>query len=408
MMSKNETINILIVDDEAEIIEEIAEYFASVGIIATTAMNVDAAIEALGALEPGSVTVVLTDIRMPGRDGLALAEYIRDSMTEASAIELVVMTGHGNFGLALNALRAHVFDFINKPAKMSELLNAVHQAHKSAMARRTRALEGAAAIDRARSTANDAAELASRNDDLERRLKRGVSDKAAVQDVTLHVLSYLVEIRDVETGNHIRRTQEYAALLMKFIRQNPRFAAALADDTYCDLVVKAVLLHDIGKVGIPDSILLKPGPLTPEEFTIMKTHTTIGAQAISAALQRVNRDHPESGDDSMAFLDIARQIAVSHHEKWNGAGYPNGLAGDDIPLPGRLLALADVFDALSSERPYKLALPLDQATAIIAAGRGTHFDPDLVDAFLAHRDAFAEVAMRLKPETQMSDVDAKT
>ena len=110
----------------------------------------------------------------------------------------------------------------------------------------------------------------------------------------------------------------------------------------------------------------------------------------------------------MAFLDVARQIAVSHHEKWNGSGYPGGLAGDAIPLPGRLMALADVFDALSSERPYKLALPLDQATDIIAAGRGTHFDPDLVDAFLAHRDAFAEIAMRLKPETQMSESDAKT
>ncbi|MDR3522883.1 MAG: response regulator [Acetobacteraceae bacterium] len=397
MTDKNETINILIVDDEIEIIDEISEYFASVGIVATTAMNVDAAIEALGSLPAGSVTVVLTDIRMPGRDGLALAEYIRDSMTEASAIELVVMTGHGNFGLALNALRAHVFDFINKPAKLSELLNAVHQAHKSAMTRRARAMEGVAAMT-----------LASRNDDLERRLQRGVSDKAAVQDVTLHVLSYLVEIRDVETGNHIRRTQEYAGLLMRLIRQNPRFAAELADDRYCDLIVKAVPLHDIGKVGIPDSILLKPGPLTPEEFTIMKTHTTIGAQAISAALQRVSRDHPESGDDSMAFLDVARQIAVSHHEKWNGSGYPGGLAGDAIPLPGRLMALADVFDALSSERPYKLALPLDQATDIIAAGRGTHFDPDLVDAFLAHRDAFAEIAMRLKPETQMSESDAKT
>ena len=397
MTDKNETINILIVDDEIEIIDEISEYFASVGIVATTAMNVDAAIEALGSLPAGAVTVVLTDIRMPGRDGLALAEYIRDSMTEASAIELVVMTGHGNFGLALNALRAHVFDFINKPAKLSELLNAVHQAHKSAMTRRARAMEGVAAMT-----------LASRNDDLERRLQRGVSDKAAVQDVTLHVLSYLVEIRDVETGNHIRRTQEYAGLLMRLIRQNPRFAAELADDRYCDLIVKAVPLHDIGKVGIPDSILLKPGPLTPEEFTIMKTHTTIGAQAISAALQRVSRDHPESGDDSMAFLDVARQIAVSHHEKWNGSGYPGGLAGDAIPLPGRLMALADVFDALSSERPYKLALPLDQATDIIAAGRGTHFDPDLVDAFLAHRDAFAEIAMRLKPETQMSESDAKT
>jgi len=407
MEDENEIINILIVDDEAQIIEEIAEYFLNVGIFAATAMNVDAAIHALGTLPPGSVTVVLTDIRMPGRDGLALAEYIRDSMTEASAIELVVMTGHGNFGVALNALRAHVFDFINKPAKMSELLSAVRQAHRAAVARRARAQEGVAAIDRAQSTATAVAELATRNDDLERRLKQRGHETAAVQDVTLHVLSYLVEMRDVETGNHIRRTQEYAGLLIQFVRQNPRFAAALADDSYCDLIVKAVPLHDIGKVGIPDSILLKPGPLTTEEFTIMKTHTTIGAQAITAALQRVNRDHPESGDDSMAFLDIARQIAVSHHEKWNGSGYPNGLAGDAIPLPGRLMALADVFDALSSERPYKLAIPLDQSMAIIEAGRGTHFDPDLVDAFLAHRDAFAEIAVRLKPETQMSEADAR-
>ena len=165
-----------------------------------------------------------------------------------------------------------------------------------------------------------------------------------------------------------------------------------------NIVVKAAPLHDLGKVGIPDAILLKPGRLTPEEFEIMKTHAAIGAAAISQAM----RDAMAAADESLAaqasgafaFLEVAREIALSHHEKWDGSGYPAGLAGDTIPAAGRLMALADVFDALTCTRVYKKPMPIDQASQIITDGRGTHFDPDVVDAYLACRERFAEIATR--------------
>lgn len=390
-------IHVLVVDDEEEIREEIADSLARGGVAVTHAMNVDAAIAVLEALPPGAVTVILTDIRMPGRDGLALAEYLRTSVREDEAIEVVVMTGHGGLNVTLEALRARVFDFINKPMQMSELAHTIRKAHMATIARRRLARRATKMMQRLRAMPDPSAELASRNDELNQQLRRRESETVAVRDVTLHVLSSLVALRDAETGCHIQRTQAYVELLVKHLRHHPRFAAVLADETYRDLLIKAVPLHDIGKIGIPDAILLKPGKLTPEEFEVMKTHTTIGGQAIEAALRRV-RGAPEAdrfGDlaDSLAFLEIARQIAVSHHEKWDGSGYPEGLAGENIPLPGRLMALADVFDALLSVRPYKKALSVEQATAMIAQGRGAHFDPDVVDVFLKHRDEFARLSV---------------
>jgi putative two-component system response regulator len=203
----------------------------------------------------------------------------------------------------------------------------------------------------------------------------------------MRALASLAETRDNETGNHIRRTQHYVGLLALLLAGHERFKGLRANGII-DIIVKAAPLHDIGKVGIPDHILLKPGPLDPEEWRIMQTHTRLGADALEAALIDEDDQAP------LAFLHIAMDIAYSHHEKWDGSGYPDQLQGEAIPLPARLMAVADVFDALISRRVYKQAMPYEQAATIIRAGRGLHFDPDIVDAFDANYEQFLAIAER--------------
>lgn len=205
----------------------------------------------------------------------------------------------------------------------------------------------------------------------------------AIKDTTILALTSLAEARDNETGNHIRRTQGYMRALALQLSKHPRFADFLSDDTI-ELLYKLAPLHDIGKVGIPDHILLKPGKLTTEEFEVMKTHVTLGGHAIAQAEDRL--EFPS------VFLRIARQIVIGHHEQWNGGGYPYGLRGDDIPIPARLMAVADVYDALTCKRVYKSAMTHETATALIMEGRGKHFDPDIADAFFAIQPEFIRIA----------------
>jgi HD-GYP domain-containing protein (c-di-GMP phosphodiesterase class II) len=202
------------------------------------------------------------------------------------------------------------------------------------------------------------------------------------QDVTIMSLASLAETRDNETGAHIRRTQRYVRALAEQLRDHPRFSSELNDKTI-ELLFKSAPLHDIGKVGIPDRILLKPGKLDAEEFTIMKTHAELGGQALNVAEQELG---------STSFLKYAREIATTHHEKWNGKGYPRGLKGDEIPVSGRLMAVADVYDALISKRVYKEAFSHDKAMDILREGRGEHFDPDILDALLAIEPQFVKIA----------------
>jgi putative two-component system response regulator len=196
-------------------------------------------------------------------------------------------------------------------------------------------------------------------------------------------MASLAETRDNETGNHIRRTQHYVKALALKLRGHSRFEQFL-NDRSIDLLFKSAPLHDIGKVGIPDRILLKPGKLTPEEFEIMKTHTTLGRDAIEQAERRLGTP--------VEFLKVAKEIAYSHQEKWDGSGYPEGLAGDAIPVSARLMALADVYDALISRRVYKPPFPHEKALEIIAEGRGRHFDPDITDAFMDIHEEFRRIA----------------
>ncbi len=220
------------------------------------------------------------------------------------------------------------------------------------------------------------------------KLAQSYEEVTQTRDVAIVGLSTLAESRDNETGGHILRTQEYVCALANQLKSHPNFKTYLTNSTI-ELLYKSAPLHDIGKVGIPDAILLKPGKLTDDEFIIMKTHATIGADAIAVA-------EKEMGSNS--FLSIAREIALTHHEKWDGSGYPNRLKGDDIPLSGRLMALADVYDALISKRVYKPAFSHDKAKSIILEGVGIHFDPVVVDAFIACEDKFVTIALNHQDE----------
>ncbi|MFU8819375.1 MAG: HD-GYP domain-containing protein [Desulfurivibrio sp.] len=213
-------------------------------------------------------------------------------------------------------------------------------------------------------------------------LRRRTEELQQTRDVTIVALASLAETRDNETGQHILRTQRYVRVLAEYLAEHEPYHPLLPPETI-DLLFKSAPLHDIGKVGIPDRILLKPGKLTDEEFAIMKEHSEIGSQSLALAEERL-------GENS--FLRLAREIALTHHEKWDGSGYPQGLRQEEIPLSGRLMALADVYDALISKRIYKPAFSHEQAREIILAGRGGHFDPAVADAFLAREKAFIDIA----------------
>lgn len=205
------------------------------------------------------------------------------------------------------------------------------------------------------------------------------------KDAIILAMASLAETRDNETGNHIRRTQHYIRVLAEAARGHPAFRSELSE-ALVELLYKSAPLHDIGKVGIPDRILLKPGRLSKDEFAIMKTHCELGMLAIANAQQHLGV--------SSNFLSVAQQIVLTHHEKWDGSGYPLGLKGQSIPLAGRLMAVADVYDALVSERIYKSAIPHAEAVAIILAEKGKHFDPELIDVFETVAPRFNEIHER--------------
>ncbi|MCA0184487.1 MAG: response regulator [Proteobacteria bacterium] len=327
-------------------------------------------------LTPPRPDLILLDVMMPEMDGYQVLQALRTDpqLRDIPVIFVTALNADDDEerGLALGAV-----DYVTKPVKPALLLARIHAQ-----------LELKQARDR----------LADQNAYLDAEVHRRMAENDLIKDLSLMTLASLAEKRDNETGNHLFRTQAYVEILMEHLAGHPRFAAALADKAYCQRIAKAAPLHDIGKVGIPDAILLKPGKLTAEEFAIMKKHAEIGADTLGEAIQRVRMVQAQvTGDDaygslSLEFLETAQQIAGGHHEKWDGSGYPYGLAGDAIPLPARLMALADVFDALISRRHYKDAFPLEQTVAIIREGRGLHFDPDIVDAFLSCVEHFKRIA----------------
>jgi adenylate cyclase len=216
----------------------------------------------------------------------------------------------------------------------------------------------------------------------ERKTKQRTRELALAQEAIIESMASLAETRDPETGGHIKRTQNYVRLLARTLRESPTHRALLDDETI-DLLYKSAPLHDIGKVGVPDGILLKPGKLSETEFEEMKKHAVIGRNAIRATERKLG---------NRSFLRFAHDIAYTHHEKWNGSGYPQGLRGEEIPLCGRLMALADTYDALISQRVYKPPLTHEEAVRIIVKDKGTHFDPEIVDAFLTVSEEFRNIA----------------
>jgi len=307
--------------------------------------------------------LILLDIMMPGLDGYEVCQRLKlDPATRD--IPVIFLTAKSDVDSERHGLELGAVDYISKPISPPIVLARV----------RTH-LELKASSDF----------LRDQNEFLEHEVAKRTEEVMAIQDVTILAMASLAETRDLETGNHIRRTQFYIKALAEKLRGHPRFAGQL-DEYAIDMLFKSAPLHDIGKVGIPDRILLKPGRFVPEEFEIMKTHTTLGRDAI---------EHAEHSLGSrVEFLTMAKEIAFSHQEKWDGSGYPQNLAGDHIPLSARLMAVADVYDALISRRVYKAAMTHDAAVAIMVEGRGSHFDPDILDAFLEIQEEFRQIAFR--------------
>jgi putative two-component system response regulator len=316
--------------------------------------------------------LILLDVMMPGIDGHEVCRRLKRDVA-TSDIPVIFLTARSTphderLGLDLGAL-----DYITKPISPPVVLARVRNHLQLKLL---------------------SSMLRDHNAFLESEVQRRTRDLRAIQDVTIIAMASLAETRDNETGNHIRRTQNYIKVIGERLRENPEFAEFLTHDTI-ELLYKSAPLHDIGKVGIPDSILLKPGKLTPAEFEVMKKHAALGRDAISVAEESM-------GDVETSFLRFAREIAYYHHEKWNGTGYPEGLAGEAIPISARLMAIADVYDALISRRVYKPPFPHEQAVALILAGRETHFDPQVTDCFAALAPRFQEIATAFADEETLA------
>jgi putative two-component system response regulator len=307
--------------------------------------------------------VILLDIMMPDLDGYEVCRRLKaDSLT--SQIPVIFLTSKTDPESEQLGMTVGAVDYITRPVTPAILLSRV-KAHFMLAA--------------------NAKTMRINNEYLEFEVSKRTRQMAALQNVTILALASLAETRDSETGNHLKRTQHYMQLLCKYLRTQPKFHDFLSPERI-QIMVQCAPLHDIGKVGIPDRILLNPGRYSAAEFEIMKAHPTLGRDAIANAQANAPQDSE--------FFEIARQLIYSHHEKWDGSGYPQALAGEAIPIPARLMALADVYDALICRRVYKAGMSHEQAVQIIMEGRGQHFDPDVVDAFLALGDEFQAVAIK--------------
>ena len=313
--------------------------------------------------------LILLDVMMPGMDGHEVCARLKAEAATRD-VPVIFLTARSDVADETRGLALGAVDYITKPISPPIVLARV----------RTH-LHLKASADFLRDKAGF----------LETEVARRTAELAAIQDVTILAMASLAETRDSDTGNHIRRTQHYVRALAEALRGHPRFAAMLTPE-YIATLYKSAPLHDIGKVGIPDRILLKPGRYTPEEFEVMKSHPRLGRDAIAQAEAQLG--------SSVGFLSTAKDIAYSHQEKWDGSGYPQGLRGDAIPLSARLMALADVYDALICRRVYKDGMPHAQAAGIIAEGAGQHFDPDIVEAFLRIQPQFQEIARRFADDDE--------
>ncbi len=349
-MKSFSTYRVLIVDDVKADVDVLVqslrdEYKLSV------ALDGESALEIARRVKPD---LILLDVQMSGMDGYEVCRRLAASEV-TRGIPVILQTSLTDAedeaqGLALGAV-----DYVTKPFNPTLL----------------------------RARVRNHIELKRHRDDLERLVRERTLELQRTQTVMIESLGTLAECRDPETGGHIKRTQAYVKALALQLRRNPKFAAQLNDD-YVELLHLSAPLHDVGKLGVRDDILFKPGKLEDSEFAQMKRHTAFGEEALRITEEKLGRS---------SFLSMARDIAYTHQERWDGSGYPRGLKGDEIPLSGRLMALADVYDALISKRVYKPPVPHAEAVEVIRNGAGTHFDPDLVEAFMAVCETFRNVAL---------------
>jgi putative two-component system response regulator len=315
---------------------------------------------------------VLIDIMMPYVSGLEILQKVRDDERLAH-IPVIVLTASDNEQTKMEALKLGAAEFLSKPVNASELIVRVRNALLLKMQH-----------DRLKNHALE----------LENQVRRRTAELAASRLELIHCLARAAEFRDNETGHHVVRVGRYAEIIARQLGLNEEFV---------ELIGHAAPLHDMGKVGIPDSVLLKPGKLLPDEVEIMRKHSVFGKRTFEPMTDeeyQTFKSHTFMGEKIMdvqtsPIITVAAAIALTHHEKWDGTGYPHGLKGEEIPLVGRITAVADVFDALSSKRPYKPAFELERCFTIMNEGRGTHFDPNVLDAFMASREAVAQVYLEL-------------
>ncbi|MDR0870009.1 MAG: response regulator [Planctomycetaceae bacterium] len=336
---------VLIVDDSKLALMALKGLLTNAGYDVITADN---GRDALNILKENSIRVVISDWEMPVMNGIELCRAVRNEIF-TGYIYFLLLTGHNTIEEMVEGLQAGADDFVAKPYKAEEVLA------------RLRAGERILSME--------------------------------TRDVAIFALAKLAESRDSDTGAHLERTQHYCRVLAQQLTTVEKFRNQI-DPEFIRLVFQTAPLHDIGKVGIPDAILLKPGRLDPAEFEVMKQHPTIAEKTLSECLDRF---------PGTVFLQIARDIAGAHHEKWDGTGYPRGLKGDDIPLCGRIMAVADVYDALLTKRVYKPAFSHEEAKNIIVEGRGKHFDPDCVGAFLAREEQFINICEKFAEKAEKEE-----
>ncbi len=325
--------------------------------------DVSVALDGSQALEEAALRppdLVLLDIVMPEMDGYAVCLRLKAD-PRLREIPIIFLTAVDQANAKTRGFELGAVDYVTKPFNVAELRARVRT--HLALQRATRALQR-------------------QNEILEEKVAERTREILLTRDVTFHALATLVECRSPETGAHILRTQAYVRILARHLREEAAYPE-LEDAEYVTLLHKSAPLHDIGKVGVPDHILLKPGRLTAAELEQMKRHTRHGRDALLV---------PEAQLGTSRFLQVARELINTHHERWDGEGDPEGLGGSAIPLPGRIMAVADVYDALTSARVYKPAMSHEEALRVMEEGRGSRFDPVVLDALLACHEEFREVA----------------
>ncbi len=365
MKQKNQSLiehaTLLIVDDTPQnidiLVETLAEKYEL--LVATDGR------EALESVEEQQPDLVLLDIEMPEMNGFETCQRLKgDERTRD--IPVIFLTANSEIDQKTKGFRLGAVDYITKPFDIQEIQARVETQLSVKMARDV---------------------LKNQKNLLENMVRKRTREVIQTQEITIRMAASLAETRDNETGNHILRTQRYVRILAEELSRLPRFAGELTPSKI-DLLVKSAPLHDVGKIGVPDAVLLKTGKLTDREFDEMKKHTLYGREALAKAEEREGRDQP-----GKSFLRFAREIAYGHHEKWNGRGYPAGLEGEAIPLSCRIMAIADVYDALISPRVYKKAFSHARACSIIEEEKGSHFDPAVARCFLENMGRFRDVAL---------------